>query len=605
MIKTLITNQIVYMVILTVLAFPVFTNAQATVNTDSIRPGDIEAREATLPLVGNSSSIPGDFSNDGLYGCEGGKYGSVGLAHARGPFVPVSEEAVALNTNILLYKECILDGVVARIRETMVAFMVKSTFNWVNQTNNGESAFVANQEEFRQSTADNVVKDSLEGSKTANICEPFRQDVRTTLARDYARSTRKPEDQYKCTVPDKDKDNYTAFLRGEGVFNLDTFAQALEPQNNPLTVYVMAQEQLKRDINNKLEDEYVELGWGEGYKSPKACKQIPAGNGIYEERCEITTPGANIKNIIDFVSLTGHRQTESADEIDELMGSLMSNIHTQILTSVGGLKGITDSIGGAASFVDQIASDASDKTEAEYTQAGIGLLTSAIATETAYGASRSSSKDKLEETAETLKAREGACWDRLVAQAKLDLIEEAVALACADIRPTDFGASTNTECTITGSAVSSDNTEPNADNNADENDTTSDIVITANAAGKTVTATLERHNNNSFTKIAQNILPLLRVVSQSVTDSTNALSILAGLQLNLSTSNTPGNTRFVLGQVDQLVRAGKLHKEADIYIAQEQHSQITTTMDSLIDETTRQWEQGWCNPANWRDQIKQ
>jgi hypothetical protein len=556
--------------------------------------------------AGAENSVPREFSNDGLYGCAGGQYGSIGKAHAGGVFVPVSEEAIALNTNILLYKECILDGVIARIRESMVAFMVKSTINAVNQGADGGSSFIQDQQKFRLDTAEAVVEEFTTGEKTEGLASAFKEQVREGLQSNYAQVTRKPESAYAHSVPEEKEAEFNQFLNGGAQFSWDMYLLSIQPENNPIGAYSLALGQMLTEVDEKINDEYRELDWGQGFKSQKNCKKIPVGNGVYEESCEIVTPGATLKNIIDYVSLTGHRQTENADEVDELMGSLMSNIHTQIITSVGGLRGLSQSnssSGGA--YLDQIAGDASTRTRTEYTDVGVNFLASAVATETAYGAARKASSKTLGEAASRVQIKEDACWDALIEQAKQDLIAEARGLACALIPQQQQGGFDNTtnQCSIQGSAtvVHATSTEPYITGQPEYHD----VTITAKAGSKTVSRTLVQHTENSVKKIAENVSPLLRIVNQSIVDSDRALSILATLQTNLLASNTPGNTRFILGQVDQLVEARALHKEADIYSAQTQHDQIVETMEQFYDETSEDWGLSWCNPSNWRDQIKE
>ena len=534
----------------------------------------------------------------------------MGKQHAGGIFVPVSEEAVAHNTNVLVYKECILDGIVARIRETAVAFIIKSTLNWVNKGNNGRPAFITNQVEFRLETADKVVKEFTEGDMTEVLFEGFRQDIRRSLARGYAQATRKPEAAYTSTVPEDKKEEFTQFLNGNGQFSWDMFILAIQPQNNPLGAYSLALNQMITEIDEKIDDEYTELDWGNGFKSHKNCKQIPAGNGTFEEYCEIATPGNVIQNIVNYESVSGQRQLENADEIDEIMGSLMSNIQTQILTSVGGLRGVTESVGGAASYVDQIVGDAASRTRTEYTDVGTGFLDKAIATETAYGLTIKQSKEALESTAKQIEDKEKVCWDGLLARAKADLIKEVEQLACDARQAGDFGGGDAENCTIRGTAkveILKDTIEYSDLEQAQKAGTGRkeyDIKITARAGDKTIERIIRRHSNTSFELIAKNISPLLRVVNQSVDDSTKALTVLTNLQASLQASNTPGNTRFVLQQVDQLVLAGNLHTEGDVVKAQAQHEKTVDTMEELYDDTVEDWDKGWCNPDNWRDQLK-
>ncbi len=596
-------KQILLTLLFAILLLPILAYAQEVVQQDTDNIYDT-IRNPEAPAVGQ-----GGFSNDGLYGCKGGFQNSVGMEFAGGIFVPVSEKAVAHNTNVLVYKECVLDGIVARIRETMVAFVIKSTLNWVNKGNNGEPAFVINIKDDRQRTADNAQREFIEGDRTEVIFDDFRQDIRQSLARGYAQATRKPENAYAHTIPDDKKEEFIAFTSGNGKFEWDMFLLSIQPQNNPLGAYSLALNQMLADIDEKVGDEARKLDWGNGYKSHENCKQIPAGNGTFEENCEIATPGITIQNIVNYQSLAGQRQLESADEIDELMGSLMSNIQTQILTSVGGLRGITEGNGGA-SYVDQIASDAAGRTRTEYTDAGTGFLAKAIATETAYGLARKQSQDTLEDTAKRIEAKEEACWDGLLARAQADLLAEVEQLACDARQAGDFGGGDDDECTIQGivTVENLNDTITYTDIEQAQQDGTGrkeyDIKITARAADKVIERIMHRHANTSFELIARQVSPILRVVNQAVADSVKALTILTNLQASLLASNTPGNTRFVLQQVDQLVVAGSLHTEGDIFTARAQHDDTVDTMEDLYDDTVEAWDAGWCNPENWRDQLK-
>lgn len=602
MIKTSFTKKIFSILLLSLLVVSPIIHAQTTAQPNNTYD---TIRNPEAPAIGQ-----GGFSNDGLYGCQGGFQNSVGMEHAGNIFVPVSEEAVAHNTNVLVYKECILDGITARIRETMVAFVIKSVLTYASTSNDGSPAFVTSVKNKRQNTSDKVKDEFIKGKRTAVIFETFRPNVRTALAQGYAQATRKPENAYAHTIPDDKKDEFIEFTQGNGKLEWDMYLLSIQPQNNPLGAYSLALNQMLADIDEKVSDEATELDWGNGFKSHKNCKQIPAGNGTYEEYCEIATPGTTIQNIVNYESLAGQRQLESADEIDELMGSLMSNIQTQILTSVGGLRGITQGVGGASSYINQIASDAAARTRTEYTNAGTNFLTKAIATETAYGLARKSSKETLQKTAEKIETKENTCWDGLLARAKSDMITEVEERACAGRRQGDLGGGNNKNCTINGTATVEilTNTITYTDIQQAEKDGAGrkeyDILITARAADKVITHTIHRHSNTSYAVIGQQVAPLLRVVNEAVEDSVKALTILANLQANLLTNNTPSNTRFILQQVDQLVVAGALHKEGDIYTAQSQHEQTVDTMEDVYDDTVENWDAGWCNPVNWRDQIK-
>lgn len=571
-----------------------------------IAPTSVGAEITVQDIENNISGGAGTynyqgFSNDGVYGCGGSVNNSIGKEVASGPFVPVSDDAISHNTNVLVYKECVLDGIANRVKESMVAFMEKASFKWINEGYNGEPAFVTNQADFRQQVGDKVVAEFTQGEGTANICAPFKRDVQETLQRTYAQATRQPQSIYSCTVPDEQMDEYEAFIQGNAPFSWDMFLQAVQPQNNALGISALSLNQMVSKISEKVSDEYRELDWGNGYKSAKSCKQVPAGNGTYEEHCEITTPGQNIVSLVNNLSQTPLDMTKNADEIDELMGSLMSNLHTQILTSLGGLRGITESTSGAASYLDQIANDSASRTRTEYTSAGTGYLTGAIAVETAYKTAREGSRTTLESAATRLTAKEGACWDGLIAQAKADLITQAEATACARIT-----AGTSTNCGIQGSATVtySHNGSVYDDTATSTRPSEYDIVITATAGSSVETATLHHTSTYVMSAISNNVTPLLTAVNQSIDSASRALAVLLGLQTSLAGSNSTGNTRFVLEQVDQLAAAGVLHSEGDVSQAQSQSGQISEAMQQMVQETTTTWDAGWCKPTSWRDQIK-
>ncbi len=540
-----------------------------------------------LPLVGEPGSIPDGFSNVGLYSCEGGKFGSVGMDRAQGAFVPVSDQAVTTNTNILLYKECILDGVVARLRESLIAQMAKETLEMASGQTTGEPAFITNLAKTRDELKQKVTKEFVESSNTDVICEPFREDIKKTLLLKTDQEINAPEEAYRCNVPSEDAEDFKNFSQGKGRFSKDLYLKYISPQNNPLLVFTTVNDQLESAIEQKINDEFTILGWGNGFKSKTAKRRIPSGNGEFEEVEEIVTPGSVIQEIVTYSSLTGQRQLENADEADELIGSLMSNIHTQILTSVRGLKGIADSINGGLSFLDRIVQDSASRTRDQYISAGSGLLANAIITESEYNTARKASLTRINSAITELQTQDGACWGALVAEAKVDLLSE-------------LGIDN-------GTAVSNMDTEVEfyPEDPIDTQIVTTDIDITASGGGRTTSTTLLRTTKYYLSAIATDILPLLSTVQQDVLDSDTALSMLIDLQSRLAQATTPNETRQILGEVDQLVSSGQLHKTADVYIAQDQHSQILSFMSDLLSETSNIWGQSWCDPTNWRDQVKE
>lgn len=554
-------------------------------------PSTILAQETPVATTSSTTvTVPTGFSDDGVYGCTGATGYSVGREQALGVFVPVSENAVSHNTNILVYKECVLDGIANRMKESMIAFMVKSALTAATEGADGAPIFVVNVGDAIESVQQEEFNQFITGDALDAVCAPSREAVRAALAESYATQTHHPESAYACSIPDDRLADVEAMVRGEIPYNNDLYRLATQPENTPIGQLLLTSLHVNGRLAEATDNARTEWDWGNGYKSRKVCREVPVGNGKTEEYCEITTPGHTVAALMDNISQTGLDATKNADEIDELFGSLLSNLHTEILTSAGGLRGITQGINGLTSYLDRIAEDAAARTRTEYTDTGTAFLATTIAVETTYKEARERSEGVLTETKETLVAKENACWDGLIAQARADVLEIVVNSACARYNDEDA-------CPITGT------TEVEYINAIDENNY--DIYITAQAGNEEREVTLTHHRDNTASAIERNITPIFDVVHQSIESTEQTLTALLILQSNLRNANTSGNTRFILEQVDQMAASGVLHSQNDITQADTQHEQIRTTMTQVIDETTEEWEAGWCEPTNWREQIKE
>jgi hypothetical protein len=264
----------------------------------------------------------------------------------------------------------------------------------------------------------------------------------------------------------------------------------------------------------------------------------------------------------------------------------MSNIHTQVLTSVRGLSGLTEVINGGLSFLDRVVRDAASRTRDQYTSAASSLLSNAIITESEYNTARKASQDRIDLAVRQLQTNDETCWGALVAQAKVDLLSDIDAAEGSVISTTD------TTVKLYGDPVT------------DTDEVTVDINITASGGGNATSVILLRTTKYYLDVVISEISQLLGVIRQNVSDSDAALANLTNLQMRLSQAQTKSETRQVLSEIDQLVAGGTLHKTADVYIAQDQHSQLLTYMADIVTQTSESWSQSWCDPENWRDQIK-
>ncbi len=555
------------------------------VSTVFVLPIPSLAQVADTPTSTTTLNIP-QVADNQIFDCSGSAQNSVGWEQARGVFVPVSENAVAHNTNVLVYKECVLDRIANKIKESMLAFMTKSTLNWVNNTSDGTPAFVTNLPNFRKGVSDKTINQFLTGKQTEVLPEKYRDDIRRIILKNYSILTKTPEALYTPTIPEDKQGAVNDLFEGKGTFKWDTFEIATQPQNNPTTQLLLATNQAIVNLKRDVADAVKEVDWGQGFKPQKKCEQIPAGNGTYKEICNIVTPSSSIKDIVNYTLLTGQRQVENADQMDKLVGSLMSNIHNRILTNTDGLRGITDSSYGQ-SYIDKVVQDAQAGAKITYTNVGLDFISKILESENAYSTIRNSTQDALNALITQLKNKETTCWDDLITRAKIDIIDEVEDQACNQQQ--------SAQCSATGTATVKTATSTNSEYL---------VKITGRAGNNIKSYTLLQNNQNSKSVIQDNITPLMNLIRRDIDYSAQSLVILNNFRTMLESSNSLGNTRFVINEVQQLIREGKVHGDAEVANARNSHRDTLSFIENLYTETESTWDDTWCNPDNWRAQIK-
>ncbi len=365
------------------------------------------------------------FLRDGVYGCGGATYGSVGLQGPTGSHVPVFDAAVHDQMRILTYKECLLDGVLIQMRETLVSYLISSVVKWANQGFNGGSAFPANYNlHMLEDISDPVTEQFLSGSAAQSIPQPFQRDVVTALAQKYSDTTRNAGSGLECPLS---ATQLQACLAGdwngcggrEGFNILSSYSSC-----NKIFAYRNAATKMNETISAAQTQEDKYLGYGSGVQSAKQNETIDLGDGTTVSVERVVTPGFLIAEQLKQIIGTGIRQTENADEIDEMISALMSNIGTEMLTGLNGFSGLSQSVSGQSSYVDRITSDAAARARTSMLGAGGSILDSSIAVETQYKEVRQGSAQTLTQTRLQLESWEYSCWSALIDQAADDLAEQ-------------------------------------------------------------------------------------------------------------------------------------------------------------------------------------
>tara|TARA_B100000745_G_scaffold140141_2_gene91528 strand:+ start:2435 stop:4273 length:1839 start_codon:yes stop_codon:yes gene_type:complete len=360
-----------------------------------------------------------------------------------GTYVPVFDDAIFDQERLLTYKECVLDGIVNSMRETLIAFIIKSVVRWTNQGFEGNPAYVTNLPLYMlERIADPEAERIITGIETEALAEPFRRDVRVALAKYYATKTRAPESALRCGLSDSQLESIARndFLGSGGWQSFYTFTT--NSSCNPLFAYYNASNRLNDAIAAEQDREQTQLDWGSGFRTVERDRTVDLGGGQITRLQRIVTPGFLIAEQLKQTIGTGLRQSENADEIDEIISALMANIGTEMLTDIEGLSGLSASFGGQAPYIDRLAADSAARTRGNMTGAAASVINNTIRVEQEYAATRQGSVTVASRTKRQLEAWENTCWGGILDKAREDLATRVEERACIQ------RGSTSTPCGI-------------------------------------------------------------------------------------------------------------------------------------------------------------
>lgn len=495
-----------------------------------------------LSAFADDTSTNYQFAREGVFGCnQTGSYAmSVGsLSAVGGVYVPVNDAAITLNSGYLVYKECVLRGIVNREREAVLGGLAKRTLLTLTTGRDGKPLFPQNlQQELLTERGD---PDNLFflTKRLSGLNPAFAVPVTKALARDYVSQTRSSDDSFACP--------YKGDMRQvwDGTDDSDEARAALRDSRcDPLFAYYFAQQ---------ARDDYAARGQSE------AMWRLTVNGGFYDteqvndKNQHITlTPGSFVRAVGEQAVTSGWRQTENANDIDQMIGALFTGLGTQILSSSQGLAGLTQKIGGQPSYLDQVAAEASAGLRNAAANAALQILRGVLDTETKYNAIVNDIARTLTGTIAQLRSVENQCWNLVISK------------------------------TCNGTV----------------------------AADKTCTATSgERLRVATSTAFSQQVInsQISALANQTIINvqkSDKSLSLINNLITGITNTSAVDAQRLALIQLDQLVANGDLHNQTQLSTVQQQKAAITDSMSTLVNDTKTAWGDstdpnvGWCNINN-------
>lgn len=289
------------------------------------------------------------------------------------------EALVSAGVQALVIKDYVLDGLTPILKDALIRSMTSSILNWINSGFQGDPAFVTDLqrelENIALSEADRYV------NKLVNLVpgDPINISIAKNIALSYTQS---PDDALRSTMGDT-LVNPAAFSNDFSQGGWAGWFAMLEPQNNFYGRSYIANDQLNGKIANQQSVAKQELNWGDGFLSFKKCTdsaggventgsstwknpdtgeletvnkatspKTTGGNDTWKNpdtgeseavhrgnaTCTIETPGSVIQTQLNEILPAGLRNLEVADEINEIIQSLLTNLLDNILGN-GSLAG--------------------------------------------------------------------------------------------------------------------------------------------------------------------------------------------------------------------------------------------------------------------------
>ncbi|MBI2674011.1 MAG: hypothetical protein HYX23_01890 [Candidatus Zambryskibacteria bacterium] len=224
------------------------------------------------------------------------------------------------------------DLIAITIAKLALEQILNATTAWINNGFEGNPAYVTDPLQFFTKIADNIAGEFIQGSELGFLCSPFQAKIRIALAQYHTRRR-----QFQCTLTQvvaNIENFYDDFSQG----GWDAwFVMTQNDINNPYGAFLETKIELDERIAQALGLQNLRLSWDSGFLGWSECIREDPDTGECLERGPTKTPGKVIEDQLENVLGSGVRQLELADEFDELVAALFSQLLKQIFSSGQGL----------------------------------------------------------------------------------------------------------------------------------------------------------------------------------------------------------------------------------------------------------------------------
>ena len=489
-----------------------------------------------------STTGPYEFKQEGVLGCNqvAGALGSAGtMAAIGGVYVPVNDAAVTLNTGILIYMHCILNPLQTRIRDSVIGSLVKKQFVEIETGRNGNKLYVVDIDDEIGVVDDRATLTYLTGPALDTVHPQLKDKVRRALAINYRAET---------SGTGKQDCGYEGDLQAETTdptaheVNLKNFEELAYPSCIPFFEFLEKKDERDATRAAAKANQMKVWDWGRGFYAVTDNAQDP-----FNEK--ILTPSSVVQEGFQQTLGLSQQAAVMMRQVGDGAALALQNLLSVALDG-GGLAGLSQSIGGRPSYLEQIAKETSAGVVGAAVNAALTILNAARQIEGSYLASMNAIVANLTQTINQLRTAERQCWNLVV---------------------------------------------PKAQDYASQNGFSLDTVKI-----KSATSSL------AFSQqvIDSQIKPIADVAVANVQTSQKALSLVDQLIAGVTNTSSLTAQRLALQQLDTLVAQKALHTQYDAQNAAKQKDDVAAAMGSLVTDTITAWADspdpsiGLCNINN-------
>ena len=303
-----------------------------------VGPHGVQHSHAQLGDIGAGIAdnlLGGLFGDSGLFG-GGGNGVEIVLDTS-----PTSVARTIMETEQKV-KEQVLDPLFSNLAQASIGSMIDTLVSWVNDTGNGEPAFIESYPEYFQEAKDEAAIKHLNNAGIDELCESFSVDVKSALTKQYAMS--RPTDDADIERQQCELANYTEDEEGFRMNFHDGgwgawFTLTMDCYSDPVCAYEAEKQKQNEKTNESKQQAAIEAVANQGFKNVEECDAIDEATGV-GINCGIRTPGIIVKEQLANTLNVPNLRLAFADELDETVGAFLGNIGTQALAGVGGLSGL-------------------------------------------------------------------------------------------------------------------------------------------------------------------------------------------------------------------------------------------------------------------------